>query len=61
MGRVELNKALSFAKKFSKISLDDERIIFHSCTSILSDLEGNIWIKADNNLFDVPMGSYTEA
>ena len=61
IGRNELNKTLSSAKNFSKVSLDDEKIIFHSCTSILSDIEGNTWTKADNDLFDVPMGSYMGA
>ena len=37
IGRYELNKALCFAKNFSKISLEDERKIFHSCRSILPD------------------------
>ena len=33
-------------------------IIFHFCSSILSDIESNIWTKTGNDLFDVPMGSY---
>ena len=57
----ELVKALDFAKNYSKINQEDERIIFHSCISILSDLDGNTWTKADNNSFDVPMGSYMGA
>ena len=53
-----LNKALSFAKNFSKISLNEERIVLYSCSSILTDIQGNIWTKTGNDLFDVHMGSY---
>ena len=59
--RDELNKGLSFIKNVSKISLEDESIIFHYFTSIRSDLKVNIWTNADNNLFDVAMGSYMGA
>ena len=33
------------ANSFSKIGVNDERIIIHSCRSLLSDAKGNNWIN----------------
>ena len=53
-----LKKALTFAKKHTKISKQDYEIIMHSRKSLLFD-EGSPWAKKNGNiLFDVTIGSY---
>ena len=55
----QLTQAINFAREFTNISEDDERLIMHSCKTILTDEEGNVWEKKDNDeLFDVAMGSF---
>lgn len=59
--REQLAQAISFARGFTNISDDEERLIMHSCKTILTDEEGNVWQKKDNDddeLFDVAMGSF---
>ena len=57
-----LKEALNFARNFSIISDEEEEIIFHSCKTVLTDMEGNVWRKKDSDgLFDVAMGSYMGA
>ena len=53
-----VNAALEFAKRFSKIDDEEEEIILHSCKTLLYH-DYNFWEKKGNqNLFDIPMGSY---
>ena len=57
--RDHIVKAIHFARRFCDISESEEEIIFHTCKTILTDLSGNLWKKKHNNdLFDVPMGSF---
>lgn len=55
-----LNKSINFAKAFTHISDSDLEIIYHARKSLLFDDNG-VWVKKDNSLFDVTMGSFDGA
>jgi len=57
-----LTKAIEFAKSHS-CSIDSETInvIMHSRKCFLFESNGNIWVKKENEEFDVTMGSYDGA
>eukprot|EP00794_Sanderia_malayensis_P007635 gene7635-biopygen6221 len=55
-----LKKSIEYAKLRTKITDEDIDIIMHSRKSLLFD-EENMWIKKNNKLFDVTMGSYDGA
>ena len=55
-----LTKALNFAKSKLQVSNEEIRIIQHSRKSLLFESD-NTWIKKNNSLFDVTMGSYDGA
>ena len=57
----ELEKGVEFARKFTNITTNEFDIVKHTCISVLSDVDGYNWIKADNEMFDVAMGSYMGA
>ena len=53
-----LISAINFAKKYTTIEDKDINLIKHTCKSILT-FNKKTWIKKNNdNLFDVPMGSF---
>ena len=54
-----LAKAIELAKSYS-CSIDSNAInmIIHSRKSFLFEDNGNIWVKKENEKFDVTMGSY---
>ena len=53
-----ITQALKFARKYTKISRKDERIIRHSCKTLMFH-DGKPWVKrGSTNFFDVPMGFY---
>ena len=53
-----LTNAINFAKKYTIIEDRDIKLIKHTCKTILT-FNKKTWIKKDNNnLFDVPMGSF---
>ena len=54
----QLMDAIEFAREFTPVKDDDVNIIIHACKTVLL-YEDNIWKKkGDNDLFDVPMGSF---
>ena len=56
-----LSKALEHASQYTKITTLDKEIIFHSKKTLLFN-NGSPWAKKNNNdLFDIPMGSYDGA
>ena len=53
-----LTSAINFAKKYTTIEDRDIKLIKHTCKTILT-FNKKTWIKKDDdNLFDVPMGSF---
>ncbi len=55
-----LSDAISFAKTYCNITEQDADIIMHARKSLLFN-KGTTWVKKDNNMFDVTMGSYDGA
>ena len=55
--REHLVKAIKFARIYTTITENDMKIIEHTCISILTH-ENRNWIKSEDSLFDVPMGSF---
>ena len=55
-----LLKAIDLAKKFTSVSAEKIEIILHARKSMLKH-NGELWIKQDNEAFDVSMGSYDGA
>ena len=54
-----LRDALNFASKITDVTESDREVIFHSRKSLL--FGDKDWVKKDNALFDVTMGSYDGA
>ena len=53
-----LSQAFKFARKYTKIPKKEERIVRHSCKTLLFH-NNEPWVKKGSiNSFDVPMGSY---
>ena len=55
-----LTDAIDFARQFVRINDDEVNIILHCRKSILFGSDG-AWIKKNNSLFDVAMGSFDGA
>ena len=55
-----LKKALSWARGFTTISEQDERIVLHARQSFLFH-KGTPWVKKNNSSFDITMGSFDGA
>ena len=53
-----LSRAINFARKHAEITEHQEDIIFHSCRGVLVGEDGSIWVKKQQEKFDVSMGSY---
>ena len=60
ISRDNLKKAIEWARKFTSITEEEEKIIFHSRESFLFN-EGRPWKKAGGDRFDVTMGSFDGA
>ena len=56
-----LAKAIEFARGYTPISDEAERIIQHCRRSVLIDEKGEAWEKKENPKFDVTIGSYDGA
>ena len=56
-----LKESINFAKQFATIDDEIIRIILNARKSFLFDLDSNPWVKKDNSMFDVTMGSYDGA
>ena len=57
-----LSNAIEFAKSFSdNVSSEVVNVIMHSRKNFLFEDNGNIWVKKQNEDFDVTMGSYDGA
>ena len=56
-----LMKSINFAKQFTTIDDETTQIILNARKSFLFDLDSNPWVKKDNSMFDVTMGSYDGA
>ena len=52
-----LTKAITFAKVHTNLTQQEEEIIFHARRNVLVDYEGNVWVKKNEQDFDVSMGS----
>ena len=53
-------ESIKFVKNFTVIDEESLRIIMHS-RKLLLFCDGNTWIKKDNYMFDVTMGSFDGA
>ena len=56
--RQVLSNALVFARRYTEISDDDEVVVMHSCRTILTHGDQHWQKKANEDDFDVPMGSF---
>lgn len=55
-----LSRSITYAKSLTKISEMEEHIIWHARQSLLFNGEST-WVKKDDNMFDVTMGSFDGA
>ena len=60
IGETLLNQALNFAKTFQAIAQEQIEIIQYCRKSLIFD-DSSSWVKRENEMFDVTMGSYDGA